>query len=282
MSIFGVTRLGKFVKWRPEKEGCDGWESAYVSAGTTLSDRKASSHHTCSQVIQDELAYHLGCATFLLLSISGILRSKHGLFKDLSQTHHEHEDSLHSGHAAGVRAQIESAMRQNGAFGGVSSTVKSLEDAQAESQAYEQKQRQLKEQKRSGAGAAPASPPAHKTRRTGEESSPELAAPREGSGSDDDPLAYIKKKARAKSKAKATKGSMGNHYACPARGLRWDLSLFVKGEKTCVLRLCCFVSRFVRFLRLVFGCCGPFAVFLLLVRFPQRRLVVVWEVMHFT
>ncbi len=59
------------------------------------------------------------------------------------------------------------------------------------------------------------------------------------------------------------------HYACPARGLRWDLSLFVKGEKTCVLRLCCFVSRFVRFLRLVFGCCGPFAVFLLLVCFPQ-------------
>ncbi len=100
-------------------------------------------------------------------------------------------------------------MRQNGAFRGVSSTVKSLEDAQAESQAYEQKQRQLKEQKRGGAGAAPASPPAHKTRRTAEESSPELAAPCEGSGSDDDPLAYIKKKARAKSKAKAAKGSMG-------------------------------------------------------------------------
>ncbi len=58
-------------------------------------------------------------------------------------------------------------------------------------------------------------------------------------------------------------------YGCPARGLRWVLSLFVKGEKTCVLRLCCFVSRFVRFLRLVFGCCGPFAVFLLLVCFPQ-------------
>ncbi len=37
--------------------------------------------------------------------------------------------------------------------------------------------------------------------------------------------------------------------------------------------MCCgcvvFVSRFVRFLRLVFGCCGPFAVFLLLVWFPQ-------------
>ena len=78
MSIFGVTRLGKFVKWRPEKEGCDGWESACVSAGTTLSDRKASSHHTCSQVIKDELA-----------QLRALLQSKDGAISWTREKHHE-------------------------------------------------------------------------------------------------------------------------------------------------------------------------------------------------